>query len=205
MNLEELASLGNAFSIEYTKCPECGYLLGPLAERGACCSNCGYTGSLTSFPSFIAMAVFRMIQQVYKEGTEESKQRTSNPYHWKVIVILSCTFMELLLEEIVEGVLEKNGANAQLGNAILDTISSRGKRVKFFNSLTGSSLAQELGEVWHAWEKAIKKRNLFLHENPYAIGRQEADEAFELTLRAVSAFAKVQQKFCVKSKKGRSE
>ena len=75
------------------------------------------------------------------------------------------------------------------------------KREQLFKELAGNTLQNAMCGVDSAfyshWEQVRQRRNDFLHGFPFVIDVSDAETAFELSKRAFTVFAEVQNRFCV--------
>lgn len=158
----------------YWECPECGFLSADpeFKDGSAACPGCGATGgSRRQFPPPRLRRLDARIRRYHAEGESE------------IVVILAATFLESLVEDILAGIMEAQGASVRLRATVLDTQRSVGQRIgKLFPSLTGmyfEDAAAELGfrDFPKRWRTLRSERNAFIHDSSFEEAREELTEA----------------------------
>jgi len=125
-------------------------------------------------------------------------------YEFNIVVLLTCTSLEVLLEELLTEMLRSEGSSTKVINAVLDKVRYLDPRFGLFRKLAGRKFPTVLGETEFKdfckdWKILRDRRNKFLHGNPFTIGKEHADKAFELAINTFSAFAFMHNKFCAKT------
>lgn len=158
---------------------------------------------------------FRKMLEIIQERliVDERKARNIFPmilappkvYEYDVVVILTCTFLEALFDELLTELLRNEGSSARAISAVLDEVRYLGTRFGLFKKLTETKFSSALEETEFKdfpkdWEVLRDRRNKFLHGNPFAIGKEHADKAWELAVNSFSVFASMYNKFCAKTK-----
>lgn len=181
----------------YFECPECGFLsadAGFGAGRRPC-PECGVQGpSPRTFPTERLRRLDARIRGYHEEG------------EWEVVVILVETFLEAILEDIIDRILGAHGADVAVRSVVLDGQRAIGARIgRIFPHLTGEEfeeVAHELGyrEFPRRWRHIREARNAFIHDSPFR-GAQEvldegtAREAMDLLDQAYRLFVLVNNRF----------
>jgi len=133
-----------------------------------------------------------------------SSEQTS-PGH-KFTVILTITLFESFFTQLLKDLIIKNKGTYELAEYILDILFSYKAHLELFNKLTNDSFEQALGNVKASKEYRDKlvdlrrKRNIFIHGNPWAISRVDSQDAFDFALNSVVIFKDLNNKYCAKSK-----
>ncbi len=181
----------------YFECPECGFLSADEAfgrgERG--CPECGRSGSAPrDFPTERLRRLDGRIRGYYAEG------------EWEVVVILAETFLEAILEDIIDRILGAHGADVAVRSVVLDGQRAIGARIgRLFPHLVGEEfeeVAHELGyrEFPRRWRRLREARNAFIHDSPFrgpqeALDERTAREAMELLDQAYRLFVLINNRF----------
>ncbi|TLM72672.1 MAG: hypothetical protein FDZ70_08250 [Actinobacteria bacterium] len=181
----------------YFQCPECGFLSAD-ARFGAGevpCPDCHSSGARPrAFPSDRLRRLDERIRHYNAEGD------------WEVVVILAETFLESILEDIIDRILAAHGADVTVRSVVLDGQRAIGARIgRLFPALTGEEfeeVAAELGfrDFPHRWRVLRGARNAFIHDSPFH-GPQEkldpatAHEAMILLDQAYKLFVLINNRF----------
>ncbi|MDO8879723.1 MAG: hypothetical protein Q7W44_02825 [Coriobacteriia bacterium] len=181
----------------YWECPSCGYISGDPAFLDAQhpCPFCKATGTeRRSFPTERIRRLDARIRSYHREGDHE------------IVVILVMTFLETILEDILDRIMNAHGADLPLRRMVMDTQRSIGVRIgKVFPSLAGEEFedaAAELGyrDFPYRWRQLREARNAFIHDSPFN-GAKEAllpsmgDDAMDLLDQAYQLFVLMNNKF----------
>jgi len=154
--------------------------------------------------------MLKIIQTTFMLDEKEARQifptlfGSPQVYEFNIVVILTCTSLEVLLEELLTEMLRSEGSSTKVINAVLDKVRYLDPRFGLFRKLAGRKFSSPLGETefkdfYKDWKVLRDRRNIFLHGNPFAIGKEHADKAFELAINTFSAFAFMHNKFCAKT------
>jgi len=184
----------------YYECPVCGFLSADPAFGGgiADCPVCDAPpDSRRLFPPERLRGLDSRIRRYHADGESE------------IVVILVATFLETLLEDILDRIMHAHGADASVRAAVLDTQRAVGMRIgRLFPTLVGEQFedaAAELGyrDFPHRWRQMRAVRNAFIHDDPYegvqeTIGAKTAAQAMELLDQAYQLFVLINNRFVAK-------
>jgi len=121
----------------------------------------------------------------------------------KVVVILTCTLLEKLFDDLLVLIHTCKGMNWSRAEKKVRQLQNFNKRCSAFEKATNLSLEKAIGQCsippgfLPDWSDVRKARNTFVHGSPYIIGVSTAEKAFNLTKNAFSLFAYLQNRFCV--------
>lgn len=181
----------------YYECPACGFLSAdPRFGAGEIdCPVCGASpDARRTFPPERLRRLDDRIRSYERDG------------EYEIAAILVATFLETLLEDILDRIMETRGADVAIRAAVLDGQRAVGQRIsRLFPMLTGEQFedaAEELGfrDFPHRWRGLRASRNSFIHDAPYA-GAQEtldakvASEAMVLLDQAYQLFVLINNRF----------
>ncbi len=181
----------------YHECPECGYLSAdPRFGSGE--KPCPYCkaegGERREFPAERLRRLDGRIRAYHDESESE------------IVVILVETFLEALLEDIIDRILIARGADVKVREIVLDGQRAIGGRIgRLFPHLTGESFedaAAEMGfrDFPYRWRQMRQARNAFIHDSPFR-GPQErldkdmAADAMLLLDQAYKLFVLINNRF----------
>jgi hypothetical protein len=123
----------------------------------------------------------------------------------KVVVVLTCTFLEQLLDgRLIVLAMTHDGMNlSDSEDKIYDDVQGWNRKKAFFSSHVGVTLDDAIEALsppgFNAdWAKLRKVRNTFVHETIWAIGASHAATAFRRARQAVPVFAELQNRYCIK-------
>lgn len=181
----------------YHECPACGFLSGDqrFADSESACPHCGSKGGKRrTFPTERVRRLDRRIRAYHAQGESE------------VVVILAAAFLEAILEDILDRILEAHGADMDVRRALMDGQRAIGVRIgKIFPQLTGEEFedaAAELGyrEFPRRWRDLRESRNAFIHDSPFNGPRESLDEhtaveAMDLLDQAYKLFVLINNRF----------
>lgn len=181
----------------YFECPECGFLT--ASERfgtgDAACPVCGALGDgRRTFPTEHLRRLDERIRHYHEAGESE------------IVVILAETFLEAILEDILDRMLSVRGADVVVREVVLDGQRAIGARIgRIFPQLSGEEFekaASELGynEFPRRWREVRQARNSFIHDAPFGEARQTLDakmaaQAMELLDQAYRLFVSLNNRF----------
>lgn len=188
---------GSGAAPTYFECPECGFLSAKTAfgEGRAPCPECGAVeASPRTFPNDRLRRLDKRIRGYHDEG------------EWEVVVILAETFLEAILEDIIDRILETHGADVAVRSVVLDGQRAIGARIgRVFPHLTGEEfeeVASELGyrEFPRRWRQIREARNAFIHDSPFRGAQETLDEnmannAMDLLDQAYKLFVLINNRF----------
>ena len=128
----------------------------------------------------------------YSEACEEHK----------VVIILACTLLEKLFDDLLVLLYTCKGVGHAEAEAKVRRLWGFDERCRTFKKYAGLSLKDAIGQCsirdfFSDWEEVRDKRNKFVHGNPFAIGVDSTEKAFNLAKNAFSLFAHLQNSFCV--------
>jgi hypothetical protein len=181
----------------YWECPLCGNLSGALvaADANTPCPRCGAVGvERRSFPNERLRHLDERIRKYHAES------------EWEIVVILGATFLETLLEDILDRIMGAHGADVAVRSMVLDNVRAVGQRIgKLFPQLTGEEFeaaALEMGfrDFPKRWRRIREVRNAFIHDTQYreeieALDAATAMRTMELMDQAYSLFVSMNNKF----------
>lgn len=161
----------------YFECPECGFL--SANERfGAgdkLCPACNTPGdSRRRFPTDRLRRLDTRIRHYHEEG------------EYEIVVILVETFLEAVLEDIIDRILSARGADVKVREVVLDGQRAIGGRIgRLFPHLTGEEFeeaAAEMGfrEFPYKWRELRQARNAFIHDSPFRGPRETLDKTMAM-------------------------
>jgi len=181
----------------YYECPLCGYLSSDIAFGGGtkACPKCGAPGdSRRTYPTDRLRKLDERIRRYHAEGESE------------IVVILVAAFLEAILEDILDRIMQAHGADLQIRRVVLDCQRSIGGRIgHVFPGLTNTEfegIASELGfrEFPHSWRMLREARNSFIHDSPFSTVRESIDQgmgdrAINLLDQAYRLFVRINNRF----------
>jgi len=181
----------------YYECPICGYLTADSTFGGGekPCPECGAPGDARrTFPTDRLRRLDRRIRRYHQDGESE------------IVVILVETFLESLLEDLIDRILTARGADVRVREVVLDGQRAIGGRIgRLFPSLTGErfeEVADEMGfhDFPKRWREVRQARNAFIHDSPFrgpreTLGKKTADEAMDLLDSAYKLFVLMNNRF----------
>lgn len=182
---------------QYWECPVCGYISGDpafLDETHPCPFCDSRDAARRSFPTERIRRLDARIRTYHRDGDHE------------IVVILVMAFLETILEDILDRIMNAHGADMPLRRMVMDTQRSIGIRIgKMFPSLTGEEFeeaAAELGyrDFPYRWRQLREARNAFIHDSPFN-GAQETlqpsmgNDAMELLDQAYKLFVLMNNRF----------
>ncbi len=181
----------------YWECPVCGYLSADPAFGGGtkACPFCDAPpDARRQFPPDRLRKLDARVRSYQADGEDE------------IVVILAATFLETLLEDILDRIMRTRGADAGIREAVLDGQRAVGQRIgRLFPMLTGEQFedaAAELGyrDFPHRWRQMRAVRNAFIHDDPYlgvqeTISRRTSVEAMHLLDQAYQLFVSINNRF----------
>lgn len=117
----------------------------------------------------------------------------------KVIVILTCTLLEVLFNNLLVLIYECKGMTLSQAEKKVYKLQGFDKMCEVFEIETGLIFKNEINkysshDFYKDWEFIRKKRNKFIHGIPYAINRSIATKALNLAKEASNVFAHLQNK-----------
>ena len=153
------------------------------------------------------------LQKEYELSEEKSismmvdltKSEETNPGH-KFAVILAITLFESFFTQLLKDLIMKSRGTYKLAEDIVDILFSYKAYVDLFNKLTTDSFQKALRDIkideeYHnKLEVLRKKRNNFIHGNPWAISRVDSRNAFDFALSSVVIFKELNNKYCAKAR-----
>jgi len=154
----------------YWECPVCGHLGGELvlADSNTPCPRCHTEGvERRTFPNERLRHLDARIRKYHADS------------EWEIVVILGATFLETLLEDLLDRIMGAHGADVAVRSMVLDNVRAVGQRIgKLFPQLTGvefEEAALELGfrDFPKRWRRIREVRNAFIHDTQY---RDEAEQ-----------------------------
>jgi len=181
----------------YWECGSCGHISGDqhLADADAPCPYCHerHTNRRT-YPTDRIRRLDERIRKYHHDGDHE------------IVVILVMAFLETVLEDMLDRLMESHGADLPLRRMVMDAERSIGVRLgKLFPALTGAEfedVAAELGyrEFPRRWRTLRDARNAFIHDSPYNGAREMlqpsmGNDAMELLDQSYKLFVLVNNKY----------
>lgn len=181
----------------YFECPECGYLSASekFGRGEAQCPACARPGDgRRRFPTDRLRRLDARVRHYHSEGESE------------IVVILVETFLEAVLEDIIDRILTARGADVKVREVVLDGQRAIGGRIgRLFPHLTGEEFedaAAEMGfrDFPHKWRELRAARNAFIHDSPFRGPRETLDEtmacqAMTLLDQAYQLFVQINNRF----------
>jgi rubredoxin len=181
----------------YWECPECGFLSADqrFGAGQTTCPVCGASADgRRTFPSERIMRLDERIRRYHGEGEDE------------IVVILVATFLETLLEDILQRIMQAHGADTTIQAAVLDAQRAIGQRIgRLFPALTGvefEDAADSIGfhDFPRRWRALRATRNAFIHDAPFesdaeALDRRAAEKAMVLLDQAYRLFVQINNRF----------
>lgn len=181
----------------YFECPACG-LLSASARFGAgekACPSCGSpSDGRRRFPTDRLRRLDARIRHYHSEG------------EWEIVVILVETFLEAVLEDIIDRILTARGADVAVREVVLDGQRAIGGRIgRLFPHLTGEEFEAATAEMGfrdfpYKWRELRQARNAFIHDSPFRGPRETLDEhmatqAMHLLDQAYKVFVLINNRF----------
>jgi hypothetical protein len=117
-----------------------------------------------------------------------------------IVPVLAVTLVECLMDELLLDMKgRRQGLPYHRAQKEVNELKSFEQRYEVFCQITGTPFDQEVQRLnkawWDGWGYTRKRRNLFVHGNPYALGWETCKRAFGLTLNSVSVFAELNNRF----------
>jgi ribosomal protein L37AE/L43A len=189
----------------YYECPVCGFLSADkrFGTGEKPCPHCkADAGDRREFPPSRLRRLDSRIRQYHEEGESE------------IVVILAETFLEALLEDIINRILTARGADLQVREIVLDGQRAIGARIgRLFPHLTGESFEDAAAEMGFRdfpmrWRKIRQSRNAFIHDSPFNSPQERLDdsmaaEAMCLLDQAYKLFVSMNNRFVADGERGR--
>jgi hypothetical protein len=173
----------------FWECGVCGYLASDItfADAATICPDCGASGAeRRSFPNERLRHLDERIRAYHAEDESE------------IVVILGATFLETLLEDLLDRIMSARGADISVRSTVLDNVRAIGQRV----GEEFEAAAQELGfrDFPKRWRRIREERNAFIHDTPYREVGEELDRAtalrtMELMDQAYLLFVEMNNRF----------
>ena len=120
---------------------------------------------------------------------------------YQVVVLLTAAMLEKLFRELLLRMSIVMHGREEARRELKEKNGNHPKREQLFQELAGETLEQSISGVatnfYSHWTETRDRRNRFLHGLPFAIHLADAEKAFELSKRAFTVFAEVQNRFCV--------
>lgn len=181
----------------FFECPACGLLTADPRFGGGeiVCPTCGAHGDgRRSFPPERLRRLDGRIRHYHHEGEHE------------IVVILVETFLESILEDIIDRILTARGADVMVREVVLDGQRAIGARIgRLFPHLTGEQFeeaAAALGyrEFPRRWRDLRSARNAFIHDSPFrgaqeTLDARDAATAMDLLDQAYELFVSLNNRF----------
>ena len=185
----------------FFECPQCGLL---TADRrfGAdeiVCPSCGAHGDgRRTFPPERLRRLDSRIRRYHSDGEHE------------IVVILVETFLESILEDIIDRILTARGADVTVREVVLDGQRAIGARIgRLFPHLTGEEFEEAAAELGYRdfpqrWRALRASRNAFIHDSPFrgpqeTLSANDGATAMELLDQAYELFVSLNNRFVATS------
>jgi len=151
--------------------------------------------------------VLQKIQQFYRCDQEAANVVWSIYYSVKLsrpevttVPVLAVTLVESLMDTLLLDMKERRlGLLYDQAQKEVNELRSFEERYEAFRQITGSPFNQEVLRLnkpwWDRWIYTRRRRNLFVHGNPFALGWEACRRAFDLTLNSVSVFSALNNRF----------
>lgn len=181
----------------YFECPQCGYLTADsrFGANEIVCPICAAPGDARrTFPPERLRRLDNRIRNYRNDGEHE------------IVVILVETFLESILEDIIDRILTARGASVTVREIVLDGQRAIGARIgRLFPQLTGEifeDAAAELGyrDFPRRWRELRAARNAFIHDSPFrgaqeTLTEHDAATAMDLLDQAYALFVLLNNRF----------
>lgn len=181
----------------YYECPVCGFLSADTRFGSGVidCPHCGAVGDARrTFPPDRVRRLDSRIRHYYEQG------------EYEIVVILVETFLEAILEDIIDRVLTARGADVTVREIVLDGQRAIGGRIgRLFPHLTGEEFEEAAAEMGfrdfpHRWREIRQARNAFIHDSPFnapqeSLDQRMASEAMCLLDQAYRLFVLMNNRF----------
>lgn len=181
----------------YWECPVCGFLSADprFLDREHPCPRCGARGAERRvFPTDRIRRLDERIRVYHAQGDSE------------IVVILVMAFLEAVLEDILDRLMQVHGADLPMRRTLMDMQRSIGARIgKVFPSLAGEEFEDAAAELGYRdfpkrWRHMREARNAFIHDSPFngsaeTLGDDMATDAMELLDQAYELFVLMNNKF----------
>jgi hypothetical protein len=120
-----------------------------------------------------------------------------------VVSILAVTLIEVLLVDLLTNLKAKyEQVSISEAREEVEKPKSFEERYNLFLCYTGEDFPKTVQQIskpfWNHWEYVRKKRNIFVHGSPYALGWEVCKRAFKLASESVGIFAKLNNQFLFK-------
>ncbi len=186
----------------YFECPHCGYLTADprFGADGIVCPVCAAHGDgRRTFPPERLRRLDDRIRRYRDDG------------EYEIVVILVETFLESILEDIIDRILTARGADVTVREVVLDGQRAIGARIgRLFPHLTGEvfeDAAAELGyrDFPRRWRELRAARNAFIHDSPFrgaqeSLTEHDAATAMDLLDQAYALFVLLNNRFVAEAK-----
>lgn len=199
------AYVPSATAPTYWECPLCGHMAGDimLADPNTPCPRCGSERfERRTFPNERLRHLDERIRAYFADAEHE------------IVVILGATFLETLLEDLLDRIMAARGADVAVRSMVLDNVRAVGQRIgRLFPQLTGEEFeaaAQELGfrDFPKRWREIRGVRNAFIHDTPYrdateTLDASTAGRTMELIDQGYRLFVSMNNRFVADGASGR--
>ncbi len=186
----------------YFECPKCGFLTADerFGADQILCPVCSAHGDgRRTFPPERLRRLDTRIRKYQRDGEHE------------IVVILVETFLESILEDIIDRILTARGADVTVREVVLDGQRAIGARIgRLFPHLTGEvfeDAASELGyrDFPRRWRDLRSARNAFIHDSPFrgpqeSLTARDGITAMELLDQAYELFVLLNNRFVAHEK-----
>lgn len=186
----------------YFECPYCGYLTGDPrfgADEIVCPICAAHGDSRRTFPTERLRRLDSRIRRYRDDGEHE------------IVVILVETFLESILEDIIDRILTTRGADVTVREVVLDGQRAIGARIgRLFPHLTGEVFEDAAAESGYRdfprrWRELRAARNAFIHDSPFRgaqenLTKRDAATAMELLDQAYALFVLLNNRFVAQAK-----
>lgn len=181
----------------YYECPQCGFLSADkrFGSGETACPHCAATGGTRrTFPPDRIRRLDGRIRHYFKQG------------EYEIVVILAETFLEAILEDIIDRILGSRGADVTVRAIVLDGQRAIGGRIgRLFPHLTGEEFEDAAAEMGYRdfprrWRDIRQARNAFIHDSPFnapqeVLDKHMASEAMCLLDQAYKLFVLMNNRF----------
>lgn len=182
--------------LSLTQCPSCGFVTADdLSCPSTPCPNCKKTDETRCM--WPGLELLDLIDSVYLFSQQKDEKLQ------KISIIVFCQIFEGLLEEFLEGFMEKRGNSPEVIHLILNRYKNVEERAgTVYKDLTGNGFKEDLESMkfngWHKdWMEIKDTRNRLLHVKQIFVKEDVLEKTKRRSENITGIFAGLNNKYCV--------
>jgi hypothetical protein len=176
--------------IQLFRCKGCGWVF-PEKDGSSRCPQCETQGEVDRWPDTLGQRLFQAVKDSFGKGEHD------------LTVILTCDFLEILLEMFFRDVFVKQGRPPSWVQWILRKNKSLDIRLRYlFKETMGRRFASIIRRTPFEgfdkrWAMVRSTRSVLVHSGPPAADRDTGRDALELSRQALVFFSWLNNRYCV--------